>query len=300
MSLALVDAVQSLLDTGRFGRAMRGFEEIGSTNTEAAAWARDGAAEGSVVVAEYQTHGRGRHGRAWDADSGHNLTFSVVLRPTLASDRLGLVTVAAGVAVAEAVDAFVEPHRAAIKWPNDVLLEGRKTCGMLLESSFAGRGAARGAPEFVILGVGLNVNQTAFPDALADTATSLRLASGRAVPRPPLFARILHRLERRYGALVADPVDAPPTSGTPSDAAPDADSDARPEAEPTVDALRDAFHARMHNRGAETTLRFPGTDRQLSGTVRGIGDDGALHVDTGDGVEVLYAGEVTTRASGDA
>jgi BirA family biotin operon repressor/biotin-[acetyl-CoA-carboxylase] ligase len=277
MPIPLATDVQERLATDRFGQSMRGYEEIGSTNTEAAAWAREGAAEGSVVVAEHQTEGRGRHGRTWAAGKGQNLTFSTVLRPPLAPDRLGLVTLAAGVAVAEAVDDFVSPHRCAIKWPNDVLLEGRKTCGMLLEGSFAGSGppapngpSRDGAPEFVILGIGLNVNQVDFPDALADTATSLTLASGRSVPRAPLLARLLQALEARYDALL------------------DGDDD----------RVRAAFRERMDRLGEPVTLRFTGSDRTVSGTIRGITPTGALRLATADGEKILHAGEVTSDGIG--
>jgi BirA family biotin operon repressor/biotin-[acetyl-CoA-carboxylase] ligase len=266
MGIDLVDRTQDRLQTDRFGRAIRGFEEVGSTNTEARSWAQDGAAEGSVVVTEYQSEGRGRHGRAWTADTGKNLMFSVVLRPSLAPDELGLVTLAAGVAVAEAVDAFVSPHRAAIKWPNDILLEGRKTCGMLLESAFAGAREEAEAPDFVILGIGLNVNQTDFPDELADAATSLHLASGRSVPRVALFARLLHRLETRYDQLLTG------------------------EAE----AVRRAFSERMDRMNEAVTLRFTGSDRTVTGRVLGITPAGALRLETSDGETVVHAGEVTT------
>jgi BirA family biotin operon repressor/biotin-[acetyl-CoA-carboxylase] ligase len=242
---------------------MRGFESVGSTNTAAAEWARDGAPDGSVVVTEYQSAGRGRHGRSWDAKKGQNLMFSVVLRPALAPDRLGLLTVAASVAVAEAVDDFVTPHRAALKWPNDVLLEGRKTCGMLLESSISGRQAA----EVVILGVGLNVNQTTFPEALADTATSLRLVAGRAVPRAPLFARLLAGLEARYDAVQG------------GEAA----------------AVRAAFHDRLAARGEARTLRVSDTGDTVTGVVQGITATGALRLDTPDGPTVVHAGDVTSQ-----
>jgi BirA family biotin operon repressor/biotin-[acetyl-CoA-carboxylase] ligase len=265
-ALSWVDDVVADLDTDRFGRAVRSFEQVGSTNTEATAWARDGAREGSIVVTDHQTDGRGRHGRQWTADPGTNLMLSVVLRPPLPPDRLGLVTLAAGVAVADAVDAFVSPHRATIKWPNDVLLEGRKTCGMLLEGAFAGQRRAADAPSFVILGIGLNVNQTHFPDALADTATSLRLILGRTVPRPPLFARLLEELERRYDSLIED-------EGA---------------------SVREAFHARMDRRGERVTLRFTGTDDTVAGTIRGVTATGALELDTDDGTRILHAGEVTT------
>lgn len=262
MGLTLVDTVQEALETDRFGHPIRGFESVGSTNTRAAAWAEEGAAEGSVVVTEYQSEGRGRHGRTWDAPKGQNLMFSVVLRPSLPPDRFGLITVAASVAVAEAVEAFVEPHRPTLKWPNDVLLEGRKTCGMLLESSLSGTDET-----VVVLGVGLNVNQTAFPEALADSATSLRLTTGRTVPRSPLFARLLHTLERRYTAIQRG-------------------ADA---------AVRAAFEEHLTTRGEQTTLRFTGTDRTVTGTVQGITKTGALRLDTPDGPRTLHAGEVTSQ-----
>lgn len=247
----------------RFGQEMRGFEEVGSTNTEAADWAASGAREGSVVVTEYQSEGRGRHGRSWDAREGQNLMFSVVLRPALDADRLGLITIAASVAVAEALDSVVSPHQAALKWPNDVLLEGRKTCGMLLESSISGPPAA----DVVVLGVGLNVNQTDFPDSLTDTATSLRLTTGRPVPRASLFARLLERLEERYDAAQAD----------------------------EADAVRAAFHDRLASLHEQTTFHVPGTDQTISGVVRGITETGALRLDTPDGPETVHAGDVTAH-----
>lgn len=262
MSLDLIDDVTDLLTTDRFGQDLRGFEEVDSTNIHAGTWAQNGASEGSVVVTEHQTAGRGRHGRTWSADKGQNLLFSVVLRPALAADRLGLITVAASVAVAETIDHFVAPHRSSIKWPNDVLLEGRKTCGMLLETSMAGT-----QTEAVVLGVGLNVNQTHFPESLEDSATSLRLTTGRPVPRPPLLARLLETLEARYDTVQAE----------------------------GVDAIRGAFHERLTMLHAPTTLRFAGSDKTITGTVQGITEAGALRLETDQGVQTVNAGEVTSR-----
>lgn len=265
MPLPLASDVQDRLATDRFGRAMRGFEEVGSTNERAAAWATDGAPEGAVVLAEYQATGRGRHGRSWTADKGQNLLFSVVLRPRLEADRWSLITVAAGVAVAETVEAFVRPHRATIKWPNDVLLEGRKTCGILLESSLS----TPDPDTVVVLGIGLNVNQTDFPDALADTATSLRLTTGRAVPRAPLLSRLLGALERRYDAVQSR--------------------------RPSGEAVRRVFQERLAALGEETTLRLTGTDQTVTGTVKGITPEGALRLETAEGLRTMHAGEVTTQ-----
>ena len=263
MSLSLVEDAQARLSTDRFGRSMRGFEEVGSTNERAAQWAAEGAAEGATVVTEYQTTGRGRHGRDWTADRSRNLLFSVVLRPELPPARFGLLTAAAGVAVAEAIEAFVVPHSAALKWPNDVLLEGRKTCGILLESSLT----PPNTDAVVVLGVGLNVNQTDFPDALIDTATSLRLTTGRSVPRPSLLARLLQALERRYDAVHADAA-----------------------------SVRTAFRARLDALGAVRTLHVPGTDETLTGTVQGLTETGALRLRTADGTDTtVHAGDVTSQ-----
>lgn len=274
MSLSLVDDVQAQLDTDWVGRSMRGFETVGSTNTAAAEWAREGAPDGSTVVAEYQSDGRGRHGRTWAAQKGRNLVFSVVLRPALAPDRLGLITIAAGVAAAEAVDAFATGHRAALKWPNDVLLEGRKTCGMLLEASISRTQTAQAVAAedstVVVLGVGLNVNQTDFPDALADTATSLRLTTGRAVPRAPLLARLLRRLEARIDAVQS-----------------------RQEAEAAP--VRAAFQDRLVHLGDAITLRASDTSETIRGVVQGITETGALRLDTPDGPTVVHAGDVTSH-----
>lgn len=263
MSLPLLNEVQDRLSTDCFGQVMRSFEEVGSTNERATQWAAEEAPEGAVVLAEYQTTGRGRHGRPWTANKGQNLLFSVVLRPEMDPGRLSLITVAAGVAVAETIDAFVRPHRAAIEWPNDVLLEDQKTCGILLESSLS----PPHDDTIIVLGVGLNVNQTDFPDELADTATSLRLTTGRPVPRAALLKRLLEALERRYEAA----------QGT------------------EAAALRAAFEERLVSLHEQTSLRVPDTNRTLSGTVEGITETGALRLRTADGRKTVHAGDATTQ-----
>ena len=269
------------LRTNRFGRALRVHDEIGSTNTEAAAWARgenaDPAPEGAVVLTEFQTAGRGRHGRSWSADAGCNLMLSVVLRPDLLPEQFGRVTITAGVAVAETVASFVEPHPVTIKWPNDILLDGKKTCGMLLETSF-GTNPNQPSSGAVILGIGLNVNQTDFPPDLVDTATSMRLATGRPLPRPTVFAKLLAELETRYDAACNAPCEA-------------------------AHSVRTTYENRLDRRGDAVTLRFAGTDRTVSGYVRGITDDGALRLAPSPNAPaheetVLHAGEVTSRAQG--
>ena len=275
-ALPLVRATRERLRTRQLGRPMEGHAVLGSTNERALAWAAAGTAEGSTVVAEHQTAGRGRHGRRWAAQSGRNLTFSVVLRPAesmpwrlgpahaaFPAHRLGLLALAAGLAVCEAVAGAVPAP--VLKWPNDVLLNGQKCCGILLETTSAG--TALGP---VVLGVGLNVNQRTFRSVPAGRTppTSLALAAGRPLERAPLLAQLLGRLEARYLSLFED-------GGR---------------------AVRRACEERLAGLGEPATLRSAtGAGHRLEGTVLGLAADGALRLQTAEGERTAHAGEVTTR-----
>jgi BirA family transcriptional regulator, biotin operon repressor / biotin---[acetyl-CoA-carboxylase] ligase len=184
------DAVQPLL-AGRFGSEIYRYEE---TTASTQRLLRDDDPEGAVAVAEEQTEGRGRLGRTWHAPARTSVLLSVLLRPPVEAPRLPELTLVAGGAVAEAI-ADVTGVDPAIKFPNDVLIDGRKVAGILAESS-EGR---------VVLGVGVNVNQT--PDELPGDAqmeaASLRIATGNEVDRAALLAAILLRLERAYDRWVS-------------------------------------------------------------------------------------------------
>ena len=178
----------------RLGHAVAVKLCTGSTNDDARALAEAGVAAGVVVLAEEQDAGRGRLDRRWLSEPGQNLLFSVILRPT-GLDRPGLITLAAGVGLCAALrDAGVD---AKIKWPNDLRAHGRKLAGILCE---AGRGDGG---DFVILGIGLNVNQTEFAPELA--ATSVVAELGQSYPRPSLFRRALAELEAALAMAEADP-----------------------------------------------------------------------------------------------
>lgn len=247
------------------GHPARHLATVGSTMAEAAAWAADGAEHGAVVVAEAQTAGRGRHGRTWTASPGESLLVSVVLRPALAPERLALVGLAAGLAAAEAADGFGASAR--LKWPNDVLAAGpdgrlAKLAGVLAEASWTGPPASNSRAA-VILGLGLNVRQTAFPDGLA--ATSLRLATGRDVDRLAPLGPFLDRLAVHLA-----------------------------EAEQAPEALLTAVEARLVGVGEARSVRFPGTGRApVVGVVLGLARDGALRLGTDAGALSVHAGEVT-------
>lgn len=166
--------IEAGLRTERFGRPVEAHEVIGSTNERAKELARQGAPEGLLVTAEQQTAGKGRLGRPWQTPAGRALALSLLLRPLIPPTLAPRLTLVAAVAVAEAVRAETGLP-VGIKWPNDLQIAGRKLCGILTEME-----AEIEQVRFVVLGIGLNVNQTLaeFPPELRETATSLRLALG--------------------------------------------------------------------------------------------------------------------------
>jgi BirA family transcriptional regulator, biotin operon repressor / biotin---[acetyl-CoA-carboxylase] ligase len=160
---------------------------VDSTQTVAFALAADGAADRTVVVAQAQTAGRGRHGRLWLDEPGASLLTSIILRPRLEPARLPTLSLAAGVAVVEALER-VTGLKPRLKWPNDVLVDGRKLAGILLESRI-------GPSPLVVLGIGVNLAQRVFPADLAERATSVRLAAGRRVDADALLTALLESLD---------------------------------------------------------------------------------------------------------
>jgi BirA family transcriptional regulator, biotin operon repressor / biotin---[acetyl-CoA-carboxylase] ligase len=174
--------------TGWLGCELHELDVCDSTNDEAAARAAAGAPHGTVVVAAEQRRGRGRLGRSWYSPPGENLYLSCVLRPPVAPFALPPVTLAAGVAVAEAAHAF--GVRARVKWPNDVVVAGRKLAGLLTEMTSRGDRI-----DHVILGIGVNLGRRSFPPELAAIATSLPIAGGRAATPVEFRAQLLPGLE---------------------------------------------------------------------------------------------------------
>lgn len=182
------------------GREIRVFQETASTSDLLERLARDGVPEGLVLFAETQTRGRGRLGRNWVSPPGKGLWFSVLLRPPLRPQAATRLTVAAAVAIIRAIRTQL-PIVPEIKWPNDIMIQGRKIAGVLTELT-----GELDSIRHVTLGVGVNVNLEAadFPATVAPTATSLRLALGRTVDRPALAAALLRELDEAYAAILED------------------------------------------------------------------------------------------------
>jgi BirA family biotin operon repressor/biotin-[acetyl-CoA-carboxylase] ligase len=205
LDAALTAELARALAAGPAGSRRRGpvraFRSVGSTQSVARAWALDGAPAGAVVVAEHQTAGRGRRGRSWAAPRGAALLCSVILRPALPVARWPEVMLAAGCAVAEAIEATAGVPT-ALKWPNDVLARGRKLAGILAEG-------LAGVDPVIVLGVGVNIAQGEgdWPAELADRAISLAML-GAMVSRGALLAGLLDRLAAWDAALAARGLDA--------------------------------------------------------------------------------------------
>lgn len=256
------------LGTRWLGREILWLEETGSTNDVAHERARAGAPHGTVVVAERQDAGRGRHGRAFFSPAYANLYTSIVLRPDLLVGAAPTVVLAAAAAVAESVaEAVGDSDAVQIKWPNDVLLGGRKTCGILMELAAE---ATRVAYLVLGIGVNLNVDPDRFPEAFRATATSLSAWRGQPIDRAA-FARSLY-------ARLEEVLDAHAAGG--------------------FAAVRPRFEARFRMAGRPVSVRdLDGPE--LRGEAHGIDSDGALLVRCTDGrIERVLAGDVTLSASG--
>lgn len=196
-----LDDIRSTLETKRLGQQLHIHQQLASTNSEAMSLAQDGAKDGTVVIAEAQSAGRGRHARTWFSPPGLNLSCSIIVRGLgrglSLADWLSWVPLTTALAVAEAVQT-VAATSLALKWPNDLLLDERKVGGILCESSLA-------IPDnpIVVIGIGLNVNVPGnmFPDELRPIATSLFASSHRLIDRNRLLAQLLLDVEQSLDEL---------------------------------------------------------------------------------------------------
>ena len=235
------------------------FDEIDSTNTHAKRLIREGAPEGTVVVADCQTAGRGRMERSFQSPRGKGLYLTVLLRPELPPERLLPVTALAGVALCRAVERTCGV-RPGLKWPNDPVLGGKKLCGILTE---------RTGENALVLGLGVNVSQTRedFTPEVAEMATSLAMELGRPVSRPALAAALLEELDRAYAALLAG--DLPP--------------------------FLEDYRRRCVNLGKRVRLRSPEGGEEMAAAVD-IDEEFALVVRLdGGGERTVRSGEVSVR-----
>jgi BirA family biotin operon repressor/biotin-[acetyl-CoA-carboxylase] ligase len=254
------DLISRLGETRVVGRDIRVFDETTSTNDIVEKLARDGVKEGVVVFAESQTKGRGRLGRKWMSPARKGLWLSVLLRPDLRPQEATQLTVASATALVRAIQSLtgLKPQ---IKWPNDILIRGRKVAGILTELS-----AELDHVKCIVLGIGVDVNLSAdeFPTELRKLATSLKAELNRPVSRPELAVAILRELDYDYARIGAG----------------------------RFAAVADEWEACCTTIGHDVIIRIG--DRQVGGRAEALGEDGALLLRTDHGhLERIIGGDVT-------
>lgn len=242
-------------------------ETVDSTNTLVRMAAQAGAPQGLVITAEEQTDGRGRRGRSWASPAGSNLYFSVLLRPDMDGGKAHMLTLPMALAVAQSVRSLGQ--EAQIKWPNDVVLGGKKICGILTELYFDAPPSetAGGRGYYVVVGTGINVNQPQIAEELSWRATSLFLETGRTLDRERLLAEVLERFSQYYEIFLKTE---------------------------DLGGLQKEYESLLANRGRQVEVLDP--KGAWKGTALGIQKTGELLVRREDGaVEAVFAGEVSVR-----
>ena len=256
--------ILSRLTTDWAGRTLHYFNETGSTNIDAKRYAEEGEPHGTTVVANMQSAGRGRRGRLWQSPAGSAIYMTILLKPRFIPDKASMLTLVMALSVADAI-AEATGLSAGIKWPNDVVVNKKKVCGILTEMN-----VELDYIQYVVIGVGINVNNNSpeeFPEEIRQTATSLKIESGMQISRAALLERVLAHFEKNYNIFTR-----------------------------TLDlsALMEAYDSRLLNLNAEVRVLDP--KGEYTGIARGIDPTGELLVEKENGEVVpVYAGEVSVR-----
>jgi len=257
--LLLPEMLDPLLRGTIFGSNVHHYYRAGSTNTIALEDAAQGAPEGSIYLAEQQTAGRGRGNNTWHSAESTGIYCSLILRPNLPPSDVLVLTLATGLAVQAAIQEIDSRVLADLKWPNDVLISGKKVCGILTEMS-----SEATTVRHIVVGIGINANHTEFPAELEPIATSLRLTTGTEWSRAELCAALLKSLDREYKNLLTGP-------------------------ESHADILR---RFEQHSSSARGREIFIEENPELRGITEGLDDRGFLRIRTREGLKPIYSGTV--------
>lgn len=237
------------------------FDETDSTNTQAKAYAENGSPHGTLFVAEAQSDGKGRRGRSWDAPAGCNIYMSILLRPDIKTSTAPMLTLVMAVSVAEAIREVCEAE-ALIKWPNDIVLHQKKLCGILTEMS-----AEVSHINYVVIGVGVNVNQEHFSEEIEKKATSIKRETGIFTEREKLIQTITEKFWRNYETFL--------------------------ETE-DLSGIVETYNKLLVNTDHEVRVLEPGNE--YTAYSAGVNEKGELLVMTKSGeVKKIFAGEVSVR-----
>jgi BirA family biotin operon repressor/biotin-[acetyl-CoA-carboxylase] ligase len=253
-----IDELRGYFIRKTIGRRIEYHEEVESTNTEALHLAQQGAEEGTVVIAEAQSAGRGRLNRSWESPPSMNLYLSVVLRPDIPAASASLIPLMVGVAVADVISQYC-PGKVRLKWPNDILIDGKKICGILTEMRTKADRVA-----FIIAGIGVNLNMQKlhFPRELRETATSLRIETALDIDRVDFAVRLFDILGNGYRVFL--------NGG--------------------AAAIREKWlqYAELVGKRVEVVFK----ETVLRGTVRGLDENGALLLEGETGMQQVLAGDL--------
>ena len=245
----------------RIGRELLCFDTIDSTNNELKRRAVSGSVDGTVILADQQTGGRGRRGRSFVSPAGKGLYLSAALRPQCPLSEISTLTAWTAVALCDAVEA-VCGVRPGIKWPNDIVVDGKKVCGILTEMSME-----QGYIQHIVIGVGINVRKQEFPEEIRDRAAAIDEQCGFRISRSQLIADIMEAFEEDYEIFLRTH---------------------------DLKGLRASYAELLVNQDREVCVLDP--KGEYRGIARGINDQGELLVERPDGtVEEVYAGEVSVR-----
>jgi len=256
------EEIASRLHTKRIGKEIYYFSKIDSTNQYAKKLGEEGAPDGTIVIADEQTKGKGRSGRHWVTPPGSAIAFTILLRPKLPPASISMVTLVKGLAVCNAIRELYHLP-VGIKWPNDVVIDGRKICGILTEMSAEVDGV-----HYIVIGTGINTNVDSFPDEIKDVATSLKIQLRRPVDRAEVLVRVIEFFEEYYEKF-------------------EEDGDLR--------RLQDTYNEELLNMNEGVRVLDP--KGEYTGVALGIDPEGQLLVkrdDTGEIVKV-WSGEVSVR-----
>ncbi len=252
--------LRSLLNTRWVGHNLVFLEQVDSTNEEAKRQAEKGAPDGTLVAAAEQSAGKGRRGRTWISEKGTGVWMSLLLRPDFPPECASMLTLVAAMAVEKGISR-VTGVDGQIKWPNDVVIEGKKVCGILTEMS-----TEMECIHYVVVGIGINVGTEEFPEEIRDLATSLYLSTKKKVKRAVLAAAVAEAWEFYYEQFLKS-------------------GDLR--------FLMEEYNERLVNRGRE--VKVLALDGGYMGISQGINEKGELLVETGGMVRTVISGEVSVR-----
>jgi len=236
------------------------YETIDSTNAQAKRLAEEGYGNGTLIVANHQTAGRGRRGRSWESPEGTTIAMTLLLKPDINPNNASMITLVTALAVSKAITQLTG-EAAGIKWPNDIVMNGKKVCGILTEMS-----AQFDYVNHIVVGIGINVNTESFPEEISDMATSIRLETGKFVSRAELIEAVWEHFEEVYEIYL--------------------------QTEDLRNLVKE-YNARLVNMHQRVKVLDP--KEPFEGNAQGITPRGELMVDTWESRKLVSSGEVSVR-----